>query len=174
MARHGERWISRANKRSWEVTEVRNDVVTLRSDDGSVVTLPESELSEGWFQPSGGTADFAKIIHSAMVWALRDTNSSDPNYYETLTARLREQLALADLPEWMTADFWSVEADPNLPKFKAHRIIPTVLLGKPVVFTIQHEPSPAYTAALNDTFIRADNPVAAIAGLARLIKSRGN
>ena len=178
MVRPGDQWICRSDKEPWQVTEVRGDLATLRSRDGTLITLPELELRDGWMPSMGGdtfdATELSRAIHEAMIWAMAGQDRGSPEYYETVTARLQKKLAESSLPPWMAPDFWSVEADTSLPNHRAHRVIPTVLIGKRVSMEVEWEPAPSYTARVNDLFVRADNPVMAIAGLARLVKSRGN
>jgi hypothetical protein len=178
MVQRGDWWAQKSDRSRtpWEVTESVSGVVTLRSGKLPPVTVPELELEDEWVRLLNGApaVDVAQAIHQSMLKALKETDKNADGYYEVLTKLLRQNLAGFPLPEWMTHDFWSVEPDPGLPHLRAHRVIPTMLVGRNPVLVVERGKVTSYTATIGELFVRADNPISALAGLARIVKARGH
>jgi hypothetical protein len=183
MVRTGDVWVCRTDgrKRPWQVIEVSGTVVSLQATEGRhpVITMAVTELEQEWekLQTSEEEREQAlsRGIHMAMTMALREIprgDLTDDAYYAQLTERLRMRLRGVPMPEWMQPEFWSVEADNMLPGMRAHRVTPTVLVGKPVAMIVDKDPIPVYTALLGDLFIKSGNPVMALAGLARVVMAK--
>lgn len=183
MVHTGDVWVCRTDGRKlqWKVTEVSGTVVSLQATEGRhpVITVSVTELEQEWEKLQTNEEEreqaLSRGLHMAMTMALREIprdGLTDDAYYAQLTERLRMRLEGVPRPDWMTPEFWSVEADNTLPGMRAHRVTPTVLVGKPVAMVVDRNPIPSYTAILGDLFIKAGNPVMALAALARVVMAK--
>lgn len=145
-----------------------------------MITVSLEELRQEWekLQTSEEEQERAlsRGLHMAMTMALReiprDGFDTAQNYYDALTERLRMRLSGVSMPDWMSPEFWAVEADTTLPNMRAHRVTPVALVGKPVAMIVAKDPHPSYTARLGDVFVKSDSAVMALAGLARIVTSK--
>jgi hypothetical protein len=175
MVRVGDTWTLRADgsQAPWTVVEVSGDVISLQAANRPVITLGQDELDKEWIcvlsAEESRDRNLERALHLGMSLTLRELPSAD---YKELTERLRSRLSGSMMPGWMTPDFWSVEADTTLPGFRAHRIVPTVLMGLNPRMVVDRGPPPSYTASVDRLFVRADTAVMALAGLARLFISK--
>lgn len=175
MVRVGDIWTCRTDgsQTPWTIVEVSGSVVSLQAQGRPVITLGQTELETEWTRCLPTEEEQARALerglHIGMTMALRELPSAT---YEELTERLRMRLEHTNMPEWMTPEFWSVEADPSLPNMRAHRIVPTALVGMKPTMVIDRGPPANYTASIDRLFVKADSAVMALAGLARLVLAK--